>query len=157
MLLPVVKERSPNVVQLSAREFTMNSPFNLKLKCQITSSLVPRHDKSVFYTGTIPGEEGPISVLSMVEEYADKHNKETLGRALERGKIDMALADISVWIFASEVYAEKSSGVVHAVIGKWVKEGNVYHTIEKPALLKNPRVTTLIEHNVETWEATVVK
>jgi hypothetical protein len=103
----------------------MESPFNWKLACQITNSLVPKHDRSVFYTGTIPGEEGPISIIHNAEDFADKHEKETLGRALARGKIEMRSANMLEWKFASHLYTKRSRGVVHVVIGKWVKEGNV--------------------------------
>jgi hypothetical protein len=160
---PVVKdsEGSPDVVQLSARgNPTMKAA--VKIARQIKSSLVAKPGKTVFYTGTKPGKNGPIPVKQTAELFAKAHRKELLGHALAKAKIRIPSENknphaMRLWKFASKVYATKSSKVAHAFIGKWTRPGNVYHKIEKPALLKNPKVTKLIEHNGETGETTVVK
>ena len=157
---PVVKEESPDVVQLSARGNPMKEA--VKIARRIKSSLVAKPGKTVFYTGTKPGKKGPIPVKQTAELFAKPRGKELLGHALAKAKIRIPSEkknphSMRLWKFASKVYAMKSSNVAHAFIGKWIRPENVYHNIEKPALLKNPKVTKLVEHNGETGETTVVK
>jgi hypothetical protein len=158
---PVVKEQSPDTVQLSARSDHMKQAVNIAR--QIKRTLMPTPGKSVFYTGTKPGKKGPIPVKQTAEYFAKANGgKQLLGNALAKAKIRIPSISknphaMRVWRIASKVFAMKSSGTVHAFIGKWVRPGNDYHNAEKPSLLKNKKVSKLIEHNAETGESTVVK
>jgi len=163
---PVVKERSPDdTVQLSARSDHMKQA--VKIARQIKRTLMPTPGKSVFYTGAKPSKNKgrlPVQAKQTAEYFAKANGgKELLGNALAKAKIRIPskeknpLALPRLWRFASKAFAMKSSGAVHAFIGKTVRPGNDYHNVEKPALLKNKKVTKLIEHNTETGASTVVK
>ena len=158
---PVVKGLLPDTVQLSARENHMKTA--VRIARQIKHSLIAIPNKSVFYTGHKPGKKGPIPVKQTAEYFAKANEKkQLLGHALAKAKIRIPSENKNLhanrlWKIASKVYAMRSSGVAHAFIGKWVGKENVYHKIEKPTLLKNPKVSKLIEHNGETGAITIVK
>lgn len=157
---PIVKEGSADAFQLSARDNHMKAA--VKVARQIKSFLMPKPGKSVFYTGMIPGKKKLIPVKQHAEHFAKANGKELLGNALARAKIRIPSEKknphyMRLWEFASRVYAKRAQGVAHAVLGSSVKPLNVYHMIEKPTLLKNPKVQKVIEHNAKTKESTVVK
>jgi hypothetical protein len=151
---PVVKERSPDA-ELLPRGTAAS------VKNKITKFLRPLHDKAVFWSGKVEAKKGgTTSVAPHAAVFAKTHGKEVLRQSLKRADIKIPKnkpQTNDLWRHASKVYAEHSSGDVHAVLGSKLRPGNVYHTVEKPALLNNPKVHTLTEHNAGTKKATVVK
>jgi hypothetical protein len=158
-----VKERSPDsdAFQLSTRNIHMKTA--VKIARKIKSSLMPLPGKSVFYTGMQLGKHKLIPVKQHAEHFAKDNGLELLGPVLARAKVRIPTPEKNpyssrLWEFASKAYAMRAEGVAHAIVGSTVsKPGGVYHRIEKPTLLKNPKVEKLIEHNVHTGEITVVK
>lgn len=61
-----------------------------------------------------------------------------------------------LWKFASKIISQRAKGETSAIVGER-RKGSVYDTIEKPALLKNPNVPRLTEHNVVTRKKEIVK
>jgi len=103
-----------------------------------------------------------VSAGKDAEKFAKAHGKEVLGKSLAKHGIKIPSKTKSpyshkLWKFASKVYAQRASGHVHAVLGSTRKPGNIYDTIEKPALMKNKKVTKLTEHKAGSRKATVVK
>ena len=156
---PVVKERSLDDPQLSTRglgQLAKAAGIAVRLKKNIR----PAPGKSVFWSGTKPGKNGPVSVGQDAESFAKTHGKEVLNP--KKHGINMPSQKENkysnkLWGFASKVYAQRSSGHVHAILGSTRRPGNVYDTIEKPALMKNKKVTKITEHNAVTGKKTVVK
>jgi len=157
---PVVKEQSPDA-ELLPRGRIAASVTYASIKNKITKFLRPQHDKAVFWSGKIPTKKGgTVSVGGHAANYAKTHGKETIGQAMKRADINIPKNhphSWKLWKHASNVFAKHASGVVHTILGSILKVKNVYHTIEKPILMKKPEVHTLIERNEETKKVTVVK
>lgn len=65
-------------------------------------------------------------------------------------------ASIKAWQDLSRVYASIASGEVRAVVGSNLRPGNVWQTVELPALQSNPNVTRIIQGNPTTGAETVI-
>ncbi|WP_285746623.1 hypothetical protein [Lentzea sp. NBRC 105346] len=61
-----------------------------------------------------------------------------------------------VWENASKFFAEGAEGVVHVILGPQRREGNVFDTMELPALQANPKVDAVIAVDPFTGETKVV-
>jgi len=158
---PVPKDRSLDDLQLSTRGLRQAAKA-VGIALKVKMKLRPAPGKAVFWSGSRPGKNGPVSVGKDAEKFAKAHGKEVLGQSLAKHGIKIPSQTKSpysnkLWGFASKVYAQRASGHVHAVVSSTRRPGNIYDTIEKPALMKNKKVTKLTEHNAETGKATVVK
>lgn len=60
------------------------------------------------------------------------------------------------WSAVSQMYAEKASGEVHAVIGSTLRPGNVWENVELPRLMENPNITRIIVIDPDTGIETTV-
>jgi hypothetical protein len=159
---PVWHERSLEELQLSARGFRqIKQAVGIALK--LKKNLRPAPHQAVFWSGTKSSKHGPVSVGADAQHFAHAHGKEVLNNeSLKKHGINIPSRKDSpystrLWKIASKVYAQRASGDVHAILGSARRPGNVYDTIEKPALLKNKKVTKLTEHNAETGKTTIVK
>ncbi|KIM37924.1 hypothetical protein M413DRAFT_30576 [Hebeloma cylindrosporum] len=158
---PVRIERSLGEPQLSTRGIgQMAQAAGVAIK--IKKNLKPTKGKSVFWSGSRPSKNGPVSVEKDAERYAKAKGKEVLAPTLQKQGINIPAQKDSpysykLWKYASKVYAQRTSGSAHAVLGSTRRPGNIYDTIEKPELMKNKKVTKLTEHNAETGKKTVVK
>lgn len=65
-------------------------------------------------------------------------------------------AVVKVWEDVSAEYAKQVSGEVRAVLGKQLREGNVWQTKELPALMENANVKKIITIDAETLVETVI-
>ena len=69
---------------------------------------------------------------------------------IDNKKIEMPAWDamnpevVQAWKAISADYAVGSSGTVRAVVGRNLREGNVWETAELPALIKNKNVNKII-------------
>jgi hypothetical protein len=84
------------------------------------------------------------------------------GKTLERVLVDNNILmpdwndNPNVWETASEAYAKQASGVVRAVIGKYVSSNSIWITKELPALKANKSITKIIQINAETLEEVII-
>ncbi|KIM35477.1 hypothetical protein M413DRAFT_32495 [Hebeloma cylindrosporum] len=161
---PDRKERSLDVPQLSARGFA-HIVQAAKVATQIKKKLKPTPGKAVFWSGVVPHPTKAdkwLSVQDQAESWAKANGKETIDPSLKKEGVHMPLRKDNpftqkLWDFASKVYAKRTSGHVHVVLGTKLREKNTYENIEKPVLLKNKKVTKITEHNAATGEKTVIK
>lgn len=115
----------------------------------------------VFHSGTKPDPKTNKNIP--VKKHAVAVGKQTGGHILTH-----LLFKNKIWIppkspyakkmfeVASATIAQNARGPTIAVVGN-LREKNVYETIEKPLLMKNPNVPLLTEHNVITGKKVVVK
>ena len=157
---PVLKERSPDELELLPRAGRITGKAAV-IAAQITTRLRTKPGKAVFWSGRVENKKGGAeSVRPHAEKFAKTHGKELLHQALARVNIKIPKTNPQqekLWKVASKVMAKHASGHTHAVLGSSLAKTNIYHSIEKPTLLKNPNVHKLTEHNAQTGAATVVK
>jgi len=175
---PILVERVPDSVELSVRRWpagwTKTKNFvktmhrvkeatreHMKQGLAIFQKLPkvppPKPDQAVFWSGTKPdGRGGTVSVQkdAMLFGITAWHHLKTWGIKIPSWKKNPVVP--LVWGAVSDKYATDASGIVHSVLGNR-RPGNVYDNIEKPALMKNPKVTMLIEHDALTKQSKVVK
>lgn len=63
---------------------------------------------------------------------------------------------VKKWKGVSDLYASQVSGEVRAILGKNLRAGNVWETVELPRLKNNPKVTKIITIDPETNIETVI-
>ena len=63
---------------------------------------------------------------------------------------------IKAWEDVSAEYAKQVSGNVRAVVGKNLREGNIWENVELPRLKDNPKVTKITTIDSETGFETVI-
>jgi len=156
---PLRAERSLDDLRLSSRGLGQMAKA-AGLAVRLKKNIRPAPGKAVFWSGTRPGKNGPVSVGKDAEHFAKAHGKEVLDPTKHGISIPTRKENPysnKLWGFASKVYAQRASGDVHAILGSTRRPGNVYDTIEKPALMKNKKVTRLTEHDAATGKTTVVK
>ena len=161
---PVITERSLDEVELLPRAGLGFKGAAAAIASKIRSSLKPKPGGAVFWSGKVPGtgkKEGKdVSVKQYADKFAKNKGKETIGGAMKRADIkipNQSKHNWNLWKTASKFFAHRASGDTHAVLGSKRQQGNIYDTIEKPTLMKNPKVTKLTEHHVASGSSTVVK
>jgi hypothetical protein len=65
-------------------------------------------------------------------------------------------ASIKAWQDVSRVYASSASGEVRAVVGSNLRHGNIWQSVELPALQRNPNVSRVIQVNPTTGAESVL-
>lgn len=65
-------------------------------------------------------------------------------------------ASVAAWQDVSAQFARGASGEVRAVLGDSLRPGNIWQTVEMPALQANPNVTTIIRVNPSSGAETVI-
>ncbi|KIM35476.1 hypothetical protein M413DRAFT_32494 [Hebeloma cylindrosporum] len=161
---PARIERSLDDPQLSTRGFA-HIVQAARIAGQIKRKVRPTPGKAVFWTGRIPHpnkSHDPVSVQGSTEKWAKAKGKEVLEPTLKMHGIHIPSQDHNpyapkLWNIASQVYAQRASGHVHAIVGTELRDGNTYQKIEKPELMNNNKVTKITEHNAATGGTTVVK
>ncbi|WP_120313445.1 hypothetical protein [Mycobacterium alsense] len=63
---------------------------------------------------------------------------------------------VKFWDDASAAYAENTRGEVTAVIGRDLRPGNVWESVEIPRLIDNPNVSRIVQIDPDTGEATTL-
>jgi hypothetical protein len=103
-----------------------------------------------------------IGVQQDAMRIAESNGGTTLEMLLEKRNIKLPDWDASnpevvkIWEDVSAEYAKQVSGEVKVVLGKQLREGNVWQTKELPALKSNPDVTKIITVDPETLVETVI-
>jgi hypothetical protein len=102
-------------------------------------------DEAFFWSG----RSGGIGGEAVARQIARSRGGVTLEELLETRGIRMPVWDptdadaIGQWVLTSQEYAQAASGNVRAVIGSSLRPGNVWETIELPALRANRRIRTI--------------
>ena len=142
--------------------FPDTGPYPLPDRAQ----LAPPTDASFFWSGRNADDTGigPISAggNGVADLIAGGSHATTLEGLLESKGIQPpkwspndTYAD-NWWSAVSQMYAENTSGEVHAVIGPNLRPGNVWENVELPRLMENPNVTKIIVIDPDTGIETIV-
>ncbi|TFK40462.1 hypothetical protein BDQ12DRAFT_721102 [Crucibulum laeve] len=100
----------------------------------------------IFWSGTV----GTQSVVSIAERCSTTVSGATVGMMMcTNGRFTMpnttTPAANALWNFASEVFANHTSGRAYTVLGTTVNPNGTWRQIELPALKRNTRVTSVIQ------------
>ena len=126
---------------------------------EISQFLRTEKNGAFFWSGRTSKGEG---VMDKALEIAQSKNGNTLEGLLAKYNIEMPAWDGTnptirkIWEEVSSIYAEQVSGEVRAVIGKKIRTGNIWETIELPRLKQNPNVTKITIIDPETMLETVI-
>ena len=126
---------------------------------EISQFLRTKKNGAFFWSGRTSKGEG---VMDKALEIAQSKNGNTLEGLLAKYNIEMPVWDgtnpaiTKIWEEVSAIYAEQVSGEVRAVIGKKIRTGNIWETIELPRLKQNPNVTKITIIDPETMLETVI-
>jgi len=134
----------------------MTQPSN---NIQQLQRLHPRRNESVFWSGSreviANGTGATRSLQDDARQFATNNGKKTL---------DMAISDLGItppthsreatefWVTASRIWAERSQGIVFAVLGfgRNVNPDSIWFQVERPILMdENRHVTQVNEYTVK--------
>lgn len=110
-------------------------------------------NKAYFWSGRTSKGEG---VMNMALNIAQANGGSTLEGLLDKFKIAMPEWNanipsvVKLWEDVSALFANQVSGEVRAVLGKNLRPGNIWESIELPRLKKNPNVTKIYTIDPET-------
>ncbi|RDB15121.1 hypothetical protein Hypma_012667 [Hypsizygus marmoreus] len=133
----------------------------LNVAKQIKNKLRPQPNQAVFWSGMKIGQNGKTtSVKADAQKYAKANGKETINQALAKNNIKIPSpsqnpASSRLWDFASKAWALRSKGETNAIVGD-TRPGSVYNRIEKPTLIKNPKVNKIVEHDMNKGTSSIV-
>jgi hypothetical protein len=114
--------------------------------------------EAVFWSGRTAGVGG----ADVAGDIAASQGGTTLEQLAKARGIDLPVwdagnpASVQAWQDASRAFAGNAQGTVRAVIGDSLRPGNVWETVELPALKANPNVTQIIRVNPATGAQTVI-
>jgi hypothetical protein len=115
-------------------------------------------DTAFFWSGKTGGVGGDV----VAGDIAAGKGGTTLEQLMESRGIKLPEWDpadpsvVQAWKDASLAYAEGASGTVRAVIGADLRAGNVWETVELPALKNNPFVTKIVQIDPATGVEKVI-
>ncbi len=119
-----------------------NSTFNIE---EIRFKLKTEPNTAYFWSGRTEGVGGADNAASI----ALNRGGVTLETTLSSKQINMPewnfndASSMKAWDEVSAAYAEQVSGEIKAVIGKELREGNIWENVELPRLKSNPKVTKI--------------
>ena len=131
----------------------------------VVKALKSKPNEAVFFSGCAQRDEKGKVVkknADVAREWAENNGGATMGMLLERGMADMPEWDfgdaesIHSWQEASKVYAQQASGDIRVLAKPPLREGNIFESVELPALKENPNVTSVTMINPETGESKVI-
>lgn len=126
---------------------------------EIAQFLKTDKNGAFFWSGRTSKGEG---VMNMALEIAQSKNGNTLEGLLAKYNIEMPVWDgsnpviVKIWEDVSALYATQVTGEVRAVLGKSLRSGNIWETVELPRLKQNPNVTKIITIDPETMVETII-
>jgi len=133
-------------------------PRQRRTSSEVTSQLLRRNPPSKHALKTGPnqaifwsGKTNGVSAEVAAKAYAKANGGKTMNMVMQHGNINFPTKEPGPqrdkeWRAASKTFAKQAQGNVHAFLGKDVKPNRVYNAQEKPALIKNPKVTSITEH-----------
>ena len=120
---------------------------------QLKQALKTGPDQAKFWSGKTNGVSSRLTAQAQAKATGGK----TLDMAMKEGGIKIPskpppgpkqkIQDQRNWKKPSTIFAQKVQGKVDVYLGKVVKPDSVYNVYEKPALMKNPKVTKITEHS----------
>lgn len=126
---------------------------------EIAQYLKTDKDGAFFWSGRMSNNQG---VMDIALDIAQSKGGNTLEGMLAKYNIEMPIwdannpASVKAWEDVSALYATQVSGEVRAVLGKSLRPGNIWETVELPRLKQNPNVTKISTINPETMKVTVI-
>lgn len=119
---------------------------------ELNRRIVPGEDRSCFWSGrTGDDSTGFVSAGGVVEEISSARGRITLGSLLNRENIQWPGDDDDKgWRLLSGIYAKNSAGIVYAVLGRSLRPGNVWDTIEERTLRANKKVIRIVAIDPKT-------
>jgi hypothetical protein len=114
--------------------------------------------EAVFWTGRIGG----VSVEVAAGGFASANGGFTLEQKLANAGVSMPVFNdrtpeaIATWEAASRLFAEQASGVVTVFKGTEIRQGNVFDTLELPALKRNTAVSQVFAVDGATGKRTQI-
>ncbi|KAJ7463829.1 hypothetical protein B0H11DRAFT_81329 [Mycena galericulata] len=108
-----------------------------------------------FWTGQLPPFGGrEDSVEPRARDAAMRRGGTTLEDTVENLNMpafsQQDQDSVDTWVYASQAYANASTGVAYVFRGEQVRAGNVFDTQEYPLLVANPAVTGIYQINAST-------
>lgn len=150
-----INASDPNTPQLSVKYGKIVRAVGQVLTNADEIKLLLKTEKNTayFWSGRTSKGEG---VKDMASDIARKNGGTTLEDLIEKYKIimpewnDKLPEVVKLWEDVSALYANQVSGEVKAVLGKSLRIGNVWETIELPRLKSNTTVSKIISLDPET-------
>lgn len=127
---------------------------------EVERALKTEDSEAVFFSGCSKrGKDGrKMSSGEVAGSYAKENGLSTMGMKLEQSQDDIPEWDfddadsVSSWEDLSRVYAEQASGDVRVIARPPLREGNIFETVEFPALKKNKKVRSVTMIDPDTGE-----
>ncbi|WP_196601518.1 hypothetical protein, partial [Pectinatus frisingensis] len=138
-------------------EVTAESSKALNL-AEVSPLLKTEPNTAFFWSGKTNGVGG----AEKAAEIAKSQSGTTLESIIAEKKINMPEWDINnpssikAWENVSAEYAKQVAGEVKAVIGKNLRQENIWENVELPRLKDNPKVTKISTVDPETGLETVI-
>jgi hypothetical protein len=113
-------------------------------------------DRAYFWSGL--GSGGP----TVAGDVASSGRGMTLEQIAATRGIELPVWDASnpatvdAWYEASRAFADGAGGTVHVVLGDSLRPGNIWETVELPALKANDKVTKIFKINPDTGAETIL-
>jgi len=111
----------------------------------ISPLLKTEPDTAFFWSGRTEG----IGGAKIAARIAEKGNGTTLETLVGKNNIEMPKYDfnnpasIKAWEDASREYANQATGEIRVILGKNLREGNIWENVEQPLLKNNLNVTKI--------------
>jgi len=151
---------------LAGRLNASNSSEALDVPKNTTSSGIPgalsnqlrtKPNEAVFWSGRTEGVGGSENAAIIGGD-----GRSTLENLITARSVEMPVWDpaspssVAAWENASKTFAQGASGEVKAVIGQQLRPGNIWETVELPALKANPSVTKITQVDPKTGVETII-
>ena len=125
---------------------------------KIKGKLKTEPDTAYFWSGRTDGVGGAETAKNI----AKSNGGVTLEYLIEKENIDIPEWDFNkpetmkAWQLASDAYAEQVSGNVTAVVGKNLRDGNIWENVELPRLKNNDNVSKITIIDPKTNEKSII-
>ena len=139
---------------------------NGQITGEITNALKTEPGTAFFWSGCAKVDPSTGKLLvsgdEVAAEIASKSGGTTLETQIKVNNIEMPKWDFDVpesikaWEDTSAAYAKQVSGDVRAIVGKKLRDGNIWENVELPRLMQNPNVSKITTINPDTMAETVI-
>ena len=139
---------------------------NGQITGEITNALKTEPGTAFFWSGCAKVDPSTGKLLvsgdEVAAEIANKCGGTTLETQIKVNNIEMPKWDFDVpesikaWEDTSAAYAKQVSGDVRAIVGKKIRDGNIWENVELPRLMQNPNVSKITTIDPDTMAETVI-